>query len=479
VNLLERRINLNYTIEIALKVYNPEQLLSFNIYIEHRKYIITKRGIFMKNKKLVCLCCLILSVALLLVACSSGTKPASSSSTSSYVPPVYQTGSIQIVAAVNDTLTQNTEKSIVSDFELLYPKISVNLIFATSNNVDSMMQVRMAANDLPDIMCSTIKLNIYGNYLEDLSKEPWASQIISDYLPTVSNAKGQVLAFPAARGITGLSYNVSLLNQYGIDPDTTLTTMAGWINDCKTIKQKSNGSVESFFIGNANGQLSLFYSYMADGAFINDNTTNAPALLKGTFDWSQWTSFAEEINSMTQFFNSDYLTAKQNDALNAYAQSKAVFYWGQDDTSGLKALNPNIDLSYVPMPAWKAGQNPYFVSDVRSGWSIFNTTKNLDDSRLFLDFLSQQNEVDKICVVDGFLPCLKGYDINTFDMTRLATFKNVPYIPYFTNKWLPAGMGSYITTDSAEYALGKMTAQQFSDDMKTNYLRILAATSST
>lgn len=434
----------------------------------------------MKKKKLAGIVCLILALTLLLAACSQSTAKTSSASSkvTSYVAPVASTGTLTLIAAMNDNATTNIMTGIVNGFHTLNPKITINIIPTTANAFDTVMQVRVAANDVPDIMWSSVRVTTYDNVQLDLSNEPWVANVVPDYLPAIKDKAGLVKVLPVARGISGISYNLDILNQYGINPDTTLKTVDSWIADMKIIKDKSNGAVESFFIGNADGQLQLFTSYLGDGAFINGNTKNGPAFLNGTFDWSQWTAFASKINSMTPYFNANYLTAKQTDALNAYAQGKAVFYWGQDNTSGLKALNPNINLGYVPIPAWTSSTKPYFVSDVRDAYSISNTSKNIDDARLFLDFAAQEQNIDELAVVGGFVPCFKGYNVTTFDMTRLATFSDAPYITFFNN-FLPKGFGSYMTLDGAALATGSMTAQGYTDDLKAQYLRSFAQASST
>lgn len=282
---------------------------------------------------------------------------------------------------------------------------------------------------------------------------------------------------PLGWATTGLEYNVGLLSQYGIDPNKDLGTFAQWLAACKKIHDKSNGSVYALYIGGGDGwPLGLFYNIMGDTAFAENNPTQQAALLGGTFNWSsQWVPFVEQMKQMAQYFNPDYLTAKNATLAQTFAEGKVAFDWGSMDVPAIQPLNSNIKFSFVPLPAWKAGEAPMFVGDIRTSFSAWNDSQVLGDSRLFLNFLAQPSQMKLMGDVSGYQATETGVDVAGIDNARYAQFASAPVMSIFANEYIPTQLWPTLVQDAAEYNSGSWTAQQFASDMQSNYLRLYPA----
>jgi raffinose/stachyose/melibiose transport system substrate-binding protein len=252
--------------------------------------------------------------------------------------------------------------------------------------------------------------------------------------------------------------------------------MDQWLTAAKTIHDKSNGSVYAMYIGGGDGwPLGLFYNFMADNAFVNNNNPDGAALIAGTYDWSTWPAFVTKMKTFFAYVNPDYLTAKNNSQIDDMAKGMVAFDWGSGDIPAVLQENSDMKWSFVPLPAWKAGDQPAFVGDVHDTLAIWNKSTVSDDARLFLDFWADPTNMKMLCDIDGYQAGLTGVSVNGIDTARYATFKNNVVMSMFDEHELPNGMWNDIVKGAAEFNSGAETAQQWADDMKTSYTRLYAA----
>jgi raffinose/stachyose/melibiose transport system substrate-binding protein len=438
----------------------------------------------MKKKRLIGVFAIVLSLALVLVACSQSAGKTSSitSSTVSGVAPVATAGTITFEggAAVGPTL--NAWNQIVTNFQSTYPTIKVSFTNVATANYNTIMNVKMAANDMPDVYGTAgWAVQLYDKFNVDLSNEPWAAQILPNAKTAVTSSTGKLEALPMDQNLDELIYNTDLLAKYGIDDKTAFKTWDTFLAAAKTIKTKSNGSVGAFFIGGGDAwPMVIPFNYMAGIAFTEGdaNAKNRAALLDGTFDWTQWAPYATKINQIFQYCNSDYTTAKAVDAIKALANQTVVFDERWMDVPAAKTLNPNLNVSFSPLPAWTASQKPAFLGGEGSAIGIWNQGKMIDDARLFLDYCARPMNIEILSEAEGSPPAIAGVTVAGFDTARLATFSADPTIPIFDRGYLPNGLWGVMMTNAGAFSSGQITADGYATIMKQNYDRLRAAASS-
>jgi raffinose/stachyose/melibiose transport system substrate-binding protein len=148
------------------------------------------------------------------------------------------------------------------------------------------------------------------------------------------------------------------------------------------------------------------------------------------------------------------------------------------DVPAAQALNPNLKVSFSPLPAWTAGQKPAFLGGEGSAIGIWNQGKMIDDSRLFLDYCARPMNVELLSEAEGSPPAFTGVTVVGFDTARLASFSDDPTIPIFDRGYLPNGLWGVMMTNAGSFVAGSITATQYATIMKQNYDSLRAAASS-
>jgi raffinose/stachyose/melibiose transport system substrate-binding protein len=426
----------------------------------------------MKRKKLIAVLSLVVVSAFLLAACSGTTKSTSSvASSTNYVAPVATTGTIQMETGYDVGNAVTALSSMIDAFEAENPGIKVVDTNVGWANYQNLMQVKIAAGTLPDVFECKSNFANYSPYCVNLQYEPWVSKI-APLASQIVDYKGNYTALPMGILAEGLEYNVGILQQYGIDPDTQLTTIAQFMTACQKIHDSSNGSVYAMYIGGGDGwPLGLVYNIMADSCFVNNNNPDGKQLLNNTFNWDDWIPFANEMKTFFQYANPDYLTAKNASLINEMAQNKVAFDWGDANVFSAEKLNSNLRFSFVPLPAWKTGDSPMFVTDVKTGYGIWNKSTVSDDARLFLQYMAEPAQM-------SLLDTIYGYQITRTDAPQIgndaatfAKYAKSPQMSIFCNVMVPSTVWSQILLDAPTFNQGNESAQTFADNMKAAYER--------
>jgi raffinose/stachyose/melibiose transport system substrate-binding protein len=434
----------------------------------------------MKKKSLAGLICVVIALGLLLSGCSSTTSGTSSvlQSTVSGIPPTAIAGTLQMESGENVGPGLTAFQEIVTNFQQFYPTIKIQLTNLTPTNYDTVMDVKMAADDMPDVYGTAGWATVlYDQFDLNLINEPWVSSFYPNALAVVTNKTGKLEAEPVDQEINELVYNPDVLSKYGVNPDT-LTTFSSLVAACKTIYTKSNGSVYGFYIGGADSWPEVVpFNYYSSLAFANgpENTANEQALLNGTFDFtSKWPAYAQTIDELFKYANPDFSTAKAVDGVTALSQGKVAFDFMWMNAVAAKKLNPTLNLSFIPYPAFTSKDKPAFLGGEGSAIAIWNQSKLSDDGRLVLDFFARPDNVELLSEGDGYAPGEKGVTDATFDTAKLATFSSDPTLPIFDREYLPNGEWGVMMTNAGAYLTGQMTAAQYGAVMQQNYTRLYA-----
>jgi raffinose/stachyose/melibiose transport system substrate-binding protein len=333
---------------------------------------------------------------------------------------------------------------------------------------------------MPDIYSTAgWATSLYDASNLDLRNEPWAANLEPAIKAIITNNSGKLECLPIDEQLICLVYNVDLLNKYSINPDT-LKTWDGFLNACKTIKTQSNDTVKALFVGGGDGwPIGVLINYMATPEFMTSANKDVAALKNGTFDWNKWTTFATQINTLFKsgYLNNDFETAKNSDITTSIAQGKTVFDFGFNNFLSAQKLNPNLKYSVTPIPAMVAGDSPVFSGGEDTTLAISKNSKCIDDCRLFLRYMAEPANIEFMCNILALPAGFTGVPVTGFDSAKIQSF-NARLMPVFDRTCLPNGMWDYMNNNAAEMARGSITPAQYSDIMKTNYLRLLKAASS-
>lgn len=426
----------------------------------------------MVNKRLVVALCSILILTSVFTGCSKKDTDVKASSEPSVSKEV-----VTLSVATNVVGEQVKVLQGISDnFTKENPGIKVDFL-APGKDYENIMKVKMASNELPDVFSTHGWGKIrYGQYLEDLKNEPWASTLTSSIKPTVTDENGKVYVLPMDEDKSGITYNPEILKKYGVEVPATFDE---FLAACKVIKEKSGGKVTPIHIGGSDGwPEGQYYDYFATPALVSATPNYSAALLDGTFDWTKFDIVPAKFLELWEngYVNKDFLTSKYMDSVKAFAEGKAAFeFYGPYVIEEAQKINPEIKGAMMPIPSMIAGDTPTLVGGEKTTWGVWKDSKNKDAAKKFVAYFAKAENA-KLVAESNKLPCgIAGVTVNAGDMTQYyELYKNIRVMPYFDRVYLPSGMWDVICKNAQDLVAGGITPAQFSDNMKKDYLRLRA-----
>jgi raffinose/stachyose/melibiose transport system substrate-binding protein len=422
------------------------------------------RGHFLKRVSFVV-------ILVLLAAASVGASGKNEAGSKS--APVALTAVTNIVGVQFDVL-----KGIAAKFTENNPNVTLDFT-SPGSDYENIMKVKMASKDMPDVF-STHGWAVarYGDFLLDLSNEPWASQVEEGIKALVTDKKGQLLVLPMDKNNWGIVYNADVMDKYGVK--MPLKTLDAFVDACQTIKSKSGGTVSPMNIpGGDIWPVGQVFDQLATPAFTTAAVNDQKALLEGTFDWNKWTGLVSRINDMYKkgYFNQDLFTEKTSDCAKSFGEgSSAIIFYGNSLVQEARKYNPNVRAGLQPLPAIVPGDDMGFLSGEQTTFGIWKESKHIDAAKRFLQQFAKPDSIKTLCESEQILPGIKNVDADIgWTTPYYKQFKNTRNFPIFDRTFLPNGMWDLMCKDGAEMFSGNIKPEQFSADMKQNYDRLRAS----
>ncbi|MEC0210050.1 extracellular solute-binding protein [Paenibacillus ehimensis] len=383
---------------------------------------------------------------------------------------------LTIYSTANDKATQNVYKKVTDDYTKQHPNVSFELQFP-GNDYESILKMKMAANDMPDLFDTHGWSQIrYGKYLADLSQESWVKDISESMKPIVTDKAGKVYVLPLNAAKDGITYNKDVLDKYNIQPPKTLDEM---IAAGEKIKKESNGQVAPFFFSAPDSaSLAQFFDYYATSLLISPPKNYADDLLKGSFDWANWTPLAAKFKEIydKKLMNQDVLTVKDADKASLFAQGKIAFVTGGPGfvPDALK-MNPNVHAGIMPVPAMVDGDEPTFSGGERFTIGAWKDGKNLEVAKDVIREFAKPENLKALSEASGTPAGMNGINPDLGVFTEYYNkYKDIRVFPYFDRVYLPSGMWDVLQTASAQLLGGKLTPEAYSETMKKEVARLKA-----
>lgn len=402
------------------------------------------------------------------------TKP--TTTTAASTPDAKPSGDkikLTVYSTISELPNQEMMKGIAADFTKENPNIAVEFQFPGAE-YENILKVKMAANDLPDVFDTHGWAIIrYGKYLADLRNEPWAKDMTDTIKPVVTDKDGKVEALVMSEAKDGISYNAEILEKYSITPPKTFDELMAAADKIKT---SSNGAVTPFFMsGVDNGMIGGFSDLYATSMYISPATNDAKTLLDGTFDWSKWTPLAQKLQDMSKkgYINKDVLTAKYSDMPQLFAQGKVAFVFGAPSFADeVYKYNKGAKIGIAPLTSMVAGDSQSFSGGERYTMGAWKDGKHLVESKKLIAFFAKPDNMSKIANATKLPAGLKNIESKHEFSEYYKQFENIRVFPYFDRVYLPNGMWDVMCKTGVALLAGTVSPQQFSDKMKSEYLRL-------
>ncbi|MZQ84093.1 extracellular solute-binding protein [Paenibacillus sp. 5J-6] len=402
------------------------------------------------------------------------TKP--TTTTAASTPDAKPSGDkikLTVYSTISELPNQEMMKGIAADFTKENPNVAVEFQFPGAE-YENILKVKMAANDLPDVFDTHGWAIIrYGKYLADLRNEPWAKDMTDTIKPVVTDKDGKVEALVMSEAKDGISYNAEILEKYSITPPKTFDELMAAADKIKT---SSNGAVTPFFMsGVDNGMIGGFSDLYATSMYISPSTNDAKTLLDGTFDWNKWTPLAQKLQDMSKkgYINKDVLTAKYSDMPQLFAQGKVAFVFGAPSFADeVYKYNKAAKIGIAPLTSMVAGDSQSFSGGERYTMGAWKDGKHLAESKKLIAFFAKPANMSKIANATKLPAGLKNIESKHEFSEYYKQFENIRVFPYFDRVYLPNGMWDVMCKTGVALLAGTVSPQQFSDKMKSEYLRL-------
>lgn len=365
-------------------------------------------------------------------------------------------------------------EDVIAQFEEEYPDINIDGNYPMGE-YESVVRVKMAANDMPDLFDTHgWAKNRYGEYVADLSEMDWAANLDPAMEPLLKDDTGKVYAFPINQAKDGLTYNATLLEEYGIEPPQNFEE---FMEALRTVKEKGNGEVTPLWFGGSNkGQLAQFVDQFATPLLTTHPDHNyEEELLDGTFDWSNYNFLPEQLLQMQEegLLNEDVLTAQPQQRNNLMAQNKIAFVIGYGITgTEIEELNPDVEVGVMPMPPIHEGGDFYWIGGERNTVAVWKDSAHIDAAKQFVEFLAQPEIAKQVAEGTNLPSGLVNVDVENYYSSYYDQYSDVQVQPYFDRIYLPSGMWDVMGNTAQELLSGALTPEGLSDQMGEEYLRL-------
>lgn len=318
---------------------------------------------------------------------------------------------------------------------------------APGDSYEELMKTKMAANDMPDVF-DTHGWSVarYSDYLMTLNDEEVTQNINSQIKNIVSDADENIYALPLDMDISGIVYNVDVLNEAGVDVDSIKT----WDDfDAACAKVLAVGKTPIHMGGSNNFTIGWYYDRVAPSYFITDEANSkAEDLKNGTFDTATWAEISALLDSWVTkgYLNEDCVSGEYTADVAALASNEAafLFYGNIAITLGL-GINENANLGMMPLPAKTTSDEPSLIAGENVALGVWSDTKVKSAAIELLEYIAQPEVAATIAQATGNAPALTNVEVDLgMVQPYLDKYADVETFPYFDREYCPSGIWDVI-----------------------------------
>jgi raffinose/stachyose/melibiose transport system substrate-binding protein len=298
--------------------------------------------------------------------------------------------------------TRDTTTALVEAYTAGHPNVTINIETRPGGTEgDNIVKTRLASGEMTDIFFynsgSLLQALHPTETLVDLSNEPFVTNIVESFLPTVSQ-NGQVFGVPTGTALGGgILYNKKIYEQLGLSVPTTWEEFAA---NNEKIKEAGIAPVGATYGDTWTSQLFVLADYcnvqQAHPSFAEDYTNNK-AKYATTPEAMAGFSYLQE-GFEKGWYQQDFATTKFEQGLKMLADGEFAHYPMLSFALSTIALNwPDQvnDIGFFGQPGTDASNNCATIW-MPAGTYIPKTTENLEAAKDFLAFIASPEGVDAI-----------------------------------------------------------------------------------
>lgn len=279
-------------------------------------------------------------------------------------------------------------------------KIEVEILAADADEAESVLLIRAATGNLPDMFSSNVGAKLWElapkDNMYDLSGCEWINNVNEDFLKIATDANGAIYAIPSSdSAVAGVFYNKKIFSDLNLEIPQTWDEL---LAICETLKSNGIIPVENIF-GLANGcqfQFLMQYYYVnsEDPEFAEKYTKNEIKLHESEAYMRGVTKLYDIWEK--GYTNKDPLSINVETAVNDFIDNKfgMVFRTSGWYTS-VNQINPEAaeNIGFFPMPDTDPSNIGVTVW-MPHAWVASKNSKNIDIVLDLMNFLTTQEAID-------------------------------------------------------------------------------------
>jgi raffinose/stachyose/melibiose transport system substrate-binding protein len=344
-------------------------------------------------------------------------------------------------------------------FEAAYPNVTVDMSVVNANDLSTVTQTRLSANDV-DVIDIFGFANAVQPYMKDVTPPNWQTLIDAGLLldltgqpfvdnydeATIADAgsyNGKVYSINLGRvSYSGMFYNKDLFAQVGVEVPTTWGEL---VAACESFVEAGFSCMTA---GGADGWPIFVGAYGLLGAMYPDQEALVEGLWTGDITWND--ERAIELWERYQVFAAEMLeqgvTGLSHDAAPARfsAGDVAMMPTGVWQAPAVEAAEPAFEWGYIPFPGSDNPEdNQYLFGKYDQGWAIAANSPNQEAALNYLAMFSEPDNYQDFVNAVGFIPTQPGATLDTQLGAEVAPYL-ANYRVGFEQYWVsPKGAGQW------------------------------------
>jgi raffinose/stachyose/melibiose transport system substrate-binding protein len=344
-------------------------------------------------------------------------------------------------------------------FEAQYPNVTVDMSVVNANDLSTVTQTRLTANDvdvidifgfangvqpyMKDVTPPNWQTLIEAGLLLDLTGQPFVELYDEATIRDAGSYDGKVYSINLGRvSYSGMFVNEDLFAEHGVAIPTTWGEL---VAACETFVEAGAACMT---VGGSDGWPVFVGAYGLLGAMYPDQAALVEGLWNGDVKWNDeqglelWNRYQVYANEMLEAG----VTGISHDAAPARfaAGDVAMMPTGVWQAPALEAAEPGFEWSYVPFPGSdNAENNQYLFGKYDQGWAIAADSPNQEAGLNYLAAFSEPANYQEFVNAVGFIPTQPGASLDTKLGEEVAPYL-ANYRVGFEQYWVsPTGAGQW------------------------------------
>lgn len=279
--------------------------------------------------------------------------------------------------------------ALADEYMELHPDVNVVVESVDSSDYNTLLKTKFASGEAPDIFNNQgyTEFELWQSKLEDLSDQPWVSDMAEFTKEGISDADGNIYGLPLYLEGYQFCYNVKLFEQAGI------TTLPRTLDELEAVCVQleaagipaiinSLGSWYNMGVFGAN----VAFAHQPDvKAFIDDLNSGAQTFEDNAI-FNEWVDL---VDLMLHHTYKDPLTTSFSDQISRMANEEAAITLCNNGAwLSFLEINPDIEVGYFNIPINNdAEYNDVLFAGVSTYWVINKDSEAKDEAKEFLNWL--------------------------------------------------------------------------------------------